>query len=277
MAPIAVFDAASNTPLTKISDPTPLQAISHGGTLQGIPTFNNLEDKRQWILEHMACAFRVFARHGYTEGISGHISVMDPIETDAMWMNPIAVHWGMLKASDMILIRVEDGEIIGGNRSRPVNKAGVFIHAAIHKVRPDVGAICHTHTRYGKAWSAFARPLEMLNQDVCDLFGAHGVYAQYGGIVFGEQEGDQMAEALGPKGKGLILMNHGLLTVGETVDEAAFLFRLMEKSCEVQLLAEAAAANGIKKKIISDEEAAYNFKFASEAVSSCQSVANMVC
>lgn len=107
----------------------------------------------------------------------------------------------------------------------------------------------------------------MLNQDVCDLYGVQGVYAEYGGIVFGEQEGERMARALGVKGKALILMNHGLLTVGETVDEAAFLFRLMEKSCEVQLLAEAAAANGNEKKIISDEEAAYNFKFASEAAS----------
>ncbi len=277
MAPTAVFDAASNSPSTKTTHPTPLQAISHGGTLPGIPTFNDLEEKRQWILEHMACAFRVFARHGYTEGISGHMSVMDPIKTEAMWMNPIAVHFGMLKASDMMLVRLEDGEIIGGNRTRPTNKAGVFIHAAIHKARPDVGAVCHTHTIYGKAWSAFARPLEMLNQDVCDLFRAHNVYAQYGGIVFGEQEGEKMADALGPRGKGLILMNHGLLTVGETVDEAAFLFRLMEKSCEVQLLAEAAAANGIQKNIISDEEAAYNFKYASEAVRCSHSIANMVC
>ncbi len=277
MAPTAVFDPTTNTPSTKSTDPTPLQAFSHGGTLPGIPTFTHLEDKRQWILEHMACAFRVFARHGYTEGMSGHISVMDPIETDAMWMNPIAVHFGMLKASDMMLIRVEDGEMIGGNRTRPANKAGVFIHAAIHKARPDVGAVCHTHTIYGKAWSAFARPLEMLNQDVCDLFRAHSVYAQYGGIVLGEQEGEKMADALGSRGKGLILMNHGLLTVGKTVDEAAFLFRVMEKSCEVQLLAEAAAANGIEKKLISDEEAANNFKFASEAVRFPQSVVNVVC
>lgn len=266
MAPTAVIESPSSATPSEIAELTPLQANSHGGTLQGIPNYKNLAEKRLWILEHMACAFRVFARHGYTEGMSGHISVMDPIETDAMWMNPIAVHFGMLKASDMMLIRLDDGEIIGGNRTRPTNKAGVFIHAAIHKARPDIGAVCHTHTIYGKAWSTFARPLEMLNQDVCDLFQAHSVYAQYGGIVLGEEEGEKMAEALGPKGKGLILMNHGLLTVGETVDEAAFLFRLMEKSCQVQLLAEAAAANGIEKKIISDEEAAYNFKFASEAV-----------
>ena len=109
----------------------------------------------------------------------------------------------------------------------------------------------------------------MINQDVCNFYNAQGVYAEYGGLVLGEEEGQRMAKALGPNGKGLTLMNHGLLTVGQTVDEAAYLFRLMEKSCEAQLLVEAAAANGIQKQIIRDEEAAYNFKMASEAVSFC--------
>ena len=109
----------------------------------------------------------------------------------------------------------------------------------------------------------------MINQDVCNFYNAQGVYAEYGGLVLGEEEGRRMAKALGPDGKGLTLMNHGLLTVGQTVDEAAYLFRLMEKSCEAQLLVEAAAANGIQKQIIRDEEAAYNFKMASEAVRIC--------
>ena len=173
----------------------------------------------------------------------------------------------MLKASDMILVRC-DGKIIGGNPGKPVNAAGFNIHSAIHKARPDVHAICHTHSPYGRAWSTFAKPLEMINQDVCNFFGsAQAVYTQYGGVVLGNNEGVKMAEALGDKGKGLSLMNHGLLTVGETVDEAAYAFRLMERSCEIQLLAEAAAANGLKKQIINDEEAAYNFKLASEPVS----------
>ena len=109
----------------------------------------------------------------------------------------------------------------------------------------------------------------MINQDVCNFYNAQGVYAEYGGLVLGVDEGRRMAKALGSNGKGLTLMNHGLLTVGQTVDEAAYLFRLMEKSCEAQLFVEAAAANGIQKQIIRDEEAAYNFKMASEAVSIC--------
>lgn len=173
----------------------------------------------------------------------------------------------MLKASDMILVNYHSGTITAGSRGRPVNAAGVLIHAAIHNARPDVHAICHAHSIHGVSYSAFAKPLEMLNQDVCNIFGAQGVYSQYGGIVFGEEEGIKMAQALGSKGKGLILMNHGLLIVGKTCDEAGYLFRLMEKSCQIQLKVDAAAANGLEKHIISDDEAAYNFKMASESVS----------
>ncbi|KAM0796503.1 putative aldolase [Usnea florida] len=265
MAPIATSEAPPIPASSTGVKPTPLEAISHGLTLPGIPSFDVPEDKRQWIKEHMAGVFRVFARLGYAEGMSGHISVLDPIQTDAMWMNPLGVHFGMLKASDMVLVNYYNGEIVGGKKCRPVNAAGVLIHAAIHKARSDVQAICHAHSIHGVSYSTFAKPLEMLNQDVCNIFGVQGVYSQYGGIVFGEEEGAKMAQALGPEGKGLILMNHGLLTVGKTCDEAGYLFRLMEKSCKIQLEVDAAAANGLKKHIISDEEAAYNYKMASES------------
>lgn len=85
-------------------------------------------------------------------------------------------HFGLLKASDMILVDY-DGNAIGGNMSRPANAAGFLIHSALHKARPDVIAACHTHSPYGKAWSSFCRPLEMLNQDVTYFYGdAQAVY-----------------------------------------------------------------------------------------------------
>ncbi|KAF3491728.1 aldolase [Arthroderma uncinatum] len=240
-----------------------LKAFSHGGIpIPGIPSFTSHELKRQWQLEHMAGAFRIWSRQGYVEGLSGHISVRDPEHTDAFWTNPLGVHFGLLKASDMILLRL-DGTVIGGNRGRPANAAGFLIHAAVHKARPDVHAICHAHTMYGKTWSSFARPLEMLNQDVCKFYNAHSVYSSYGGVVLAEEEGVLIAKALGD-GKAAILMNHGLLSVGGTVDEAAYLFGVLERSCQSQLIAEVAAANGLKKVLISDEEAAYNFSVESD-------------
>lgn len=243
---------------------TPLEMISQGVSLPGIPTFPSFATHRAWTLEHMALAFRVFARKGYTEGMSGHISVRDPEHPHTFWTNPLGRHFGLLKASDMILVDY-DGKAIGGNMSRPANAAGFLIHSAVHKARPDVVAACHTHSPAGKAWSAFARPLEMLNQDVTYFYGdAQAVYGEFGGVVFEPEEGERLAAALGPKGKGMILRNHGLLTVGNTVDEAAYLYTLMERSCEVQLMVEAAAANGVPKVYVPEESAKFTFESASD-------------
>lgn len=194
----------------------------------------------------------------------GHISVRDPGNPHAFWTNPLGVHFGLLKASDMILLDYAGGAI-GGNTSRPANAAGFAIHAAVHKARPDVVAACHTHSKYGKAWSTFGMPLEMLNQDVCYLYGdAQAVYNDFSGVVFSEEEGARLSAALGPKGKALILRNHGLLIVGSTVDEAAFLYTLMERSCEVQLMVDAAEKKGLEKTLVGNEAAEYTFRMASD-------------
>jgi hypothetical protein len=151
--------------------------------------------------------------------------------------------------------------------SRPANAAGFLIHSAIHRARPDVNAACHFHSTYGKAWSAFAQPLEMLNQDVAIFYGAaQSVYGEFGGVVLEEEESDALAKSLG-QGKGIILRNHGLLTVGGTVDEAAYLFLLMEKSCKVQLVADAAAAAGRKKLYMDDDAARFTYENTSDPVS----------
>lgn len=218
----------------------------------------------------MAATFRLWARHNYTEGQSGHISVRDPEFPALMWMNPLSRHFGSLCAGDMICVDIETSHIVAGKRNPAtngitVNAAGFWIHSAVHKARPDAHAVCHAHTIAGRAWSIFAKPLEMLTQDVCNFYNAHAVYDNYGGIAFADEEGRRIAASLGKNNKAAILMNHGLLTVGSTVDEAGFLFGLLDRSCAIQLHAEAACANGLKKNIISDEEAAYNFKMASEA------------
>ncbi|KFY84342.1 hypothetical protein V500_09386 [Pseudogymnoascus sp. VKM F-4518 (FW-2643)] len=279
------------------ADKTALQAISKGVCLPGIPIFNDFEKQRHWMLEHMALAFQVFARKGtptptptshphtfpplfvlafianltlslntgFTEGMSGHISVRDPENPHTFWTNPLGQFFGLLQPSDMILVDYS-GSPIGGNTSLPANAAGFQIHSAVHKARPDVIAACHTHSKAGKAWSAFSRRLEMLNQDVTHFYGdAQAVYSEFGGVVFDEAEAQRLATALGKKGKGMILRNHGLFTVGKTVDEAAYLFMLMERSCEVQLLVEAAAANGIAKVYVDDEVAEYTHRMTSDS------------
>lgn len=221
------------------------------------PEFKDKYEERKHTLEHMAGVFRVFGRRGYGEGAAGHVSVRDPVDKNTFWINPLGVHFSQIKVSDLVHVD-EDCNILPDGNQVAINAAGFKIHSHLHKARPDVNAACHTHSTYGKAWSTFGRPLEMLNQDVCMFYKKHTVYESFGGVVLEDEEGERLSQALGDN-KAIILQNHGLLTVGETVDEAGYLFTLMEKCCEVQLLVEAAARSGLEKKIIGDEEAYYTY------------------
>lgn len=222
-----------------------------------IPKFEDPYEERAWVLEHMAGVFRVFGRRGFTEGTAGHISVRDPVEPTTFWINPLGIHFSLLKASDMVRVD-EDGNLVGGNTNAPINAAGFAIHSALHKARPNINAACHTHSKYGKAYSCFGKELEMLNQDVCTLYDNQCVYTDFGGVAIEVAEGEAIAKAAGEKNRCVFLQNHGLLTAGETVDEAGYLFTLMETCCEVQLACDAASAGGnLEKKIIGHEEAAY--------------------
>ncbi|KAJ5997794.1 hypothetical protein N7522_009454 [Penicillium canescens] len=226
-------------------------ALATGGyEFPGIPKIDDPYKKRQWQLEHMAGAFRVFARKGFTEGTSGHISVRDPVDPTTFWINPMGIHFGMLKASDMVQIDA-NGQVIGGNKTA-VNAAGFMIHSAIHRARPDIHAACHTHSPAGKAWSTFGRPLDIISQDTCILWGTQAVYKAFGGVVLGAEEGVRIAEAMGDKARMIVLQNHGLLTAGGTVDEAAYLFTLAERSCEIQIMVE---STGLPKNFVGEEEA----------------------
>lgn len=95
---------------------TPLQAVCHGDkTLPAIPQFTSMAEERQWLLEHMAAVFRSWARVGFNEGLSGHISIRDPEREDAIWMNPLGKHFGLMTAGDMVCLDLE-GNVIGGSR-----------------------------------------------------------------------------------------------------------------------------------------------------------------
>ncbi|KAE9981714.1 hypothetical protein EG327_006115 [Venturia inaequalis] len=209
------------------------------------PRYDDLEDERLYRKQHLAAAFRIFAERGFDEGVAGHIR-----------LNPLSRHFSLIRVSDLILVN-ESGTVIHGDE--PINAAAFAIHSAIHRARPNANAACHAHSVHGKAFSAFGRHLDMITQDSLRFYNHHGVYKHFGGVVLDEGEGDRIAECLGD-GKAVILQNHGLLTVGESVDEAAFWFMSLDRTCHAQLLVDAAAGkNGNEKKIINEEEARYSF------------------
>jgi len=109
----------------------------------------------------------------------------------------------------------------------------------VHAARPDVVAAAHSHSMYGKAWSTLGKLLDPLTQDACAFYEDHALFDDYTGVVVDLEEGKRIAHALGER-KGVILRNHGLLTVGRSVEEAAWWFISMDRTCHAQLLAEAA-------------------------------------
>lgn len=202
------------------------------------PTFSSVEEERRHRKEHLAAAFRVWARLGYDEGPAGHITVRDPERRDHFWVNPFGMHFGLIRVSDLILVN-HDGEVVEG--TWPVNRAAFVIHSAIHQARPDVDAAAHCHSVHGKAFSSLGRLLDPITQDACAFYEDHVVFDDYTGVVVDLSEGQRIAAALG-SAKAAVLRNHGLLTVGASVDAAAWWFIAMDRSCHAQLLADAAGS-----------------------------------
>lgn len=209
-----------------------------------VPSFPSVEAERQHRKQRLAGAFRIFGKFGFSEGVAGHITVRDPEDPHHFWVNPFGMSFRQIKASDLILVN-EDGEVIGGGPNRALNKAAFAIHSGVHKARPDVLAAAHSHSTYGRAWSALGRLLDPITQDACAFYDDHSIFDDYTGVVNDTSEGDRIAVALGDR-KAVILRNHGLLTVGSTIEECIFWFVSMERCCQVQLLVEATGSEIIK-------------------------------
>ena len=200
------------------------------------PTFDTVDEERRHRKERLTAALRIFGKFGFEEGVAGHITARDPELTDHFWVNPFGMSFKHIRVSDLILVN-HQGKVVEGRY--PVNEAAFAIHSQVHQARPDVVAAAHSHSVHGRALSALGQLLEPITQDVCAFYQDHALFDDYTGVVTDIEEGKRIASALGDN-KAVILRNHGLLTVGTTVDAAAWWFVTMERSAQVQLLAKAA-------------------------------------
>jgi len=195
----------------------------------------DVKDERQRRKERLAGSLRIFGRFGFDEGVAGHITVRDPELSDHFWVNPMGRAFKLMKVSDLLLVD-HSGTVVEG--SGLLNGAAFTIHSQIHLARPDVNAAAHAHSIHGKAWSSLGRFLDPLTQDSCAFYKDHVLLDEFTGVVLDENEGQKITRLLADK-KAMILRNHGLLTVGKTVDAACWWFISMERACQAQLLAEA--------------------------------------
>jgi ribulose-5-phosphate 4-epimerase/fuculose-1-phosphate aldolase len=210
--------------------------MNQGSEMVFPPQFESLQAEREDRKRKLATAYRLFGKFGFDEGVAGHITVRDPELTDHFWVNPMGVSFKQIKVSDLMLVS-HAGDVVEGNGL--LNAAAFAIHSQIHKHHPRVTAAAHTHSVYGKAWASLGRKLDPLTQDSCAFYDDHVLFDDFTGVVLDLSEGERIAAALGDN-KAAILRNHGLLTVGETVEAAAWWYITMERTCQAQLMAEAA-------------------------------------
>jgi ribulose-5-phosphate 4-epimerase/fuculose-1-phosphate aldolase len=194
---------------------------------------------REHRKRRLALAYRVIGAMGWGSLGDGHVSARDPERPDCFWLSRYGVPFRAMTTDDLVLVR-PDGTIEGGGH---INVAAYHIHAPLHEARPDVVSAVHCHTPYGTPFSATVTKLAAISQEACAFYDDHEIFDDEEVSIASLDGGKRIAASLGGS-RGVILRNHGLLTVGSTVDSAVGFFLLMERCAEVQVKARDAIAIG---------------------------------
>jgi ribulose-5-phosphate 4-epimerase/fuculose-1-phosphate aldolase len=189
----------------------------------------------------LAAAYRLAAQRGWDDTVYTHLSAAVPGQPGAYLINPFGARFDEITASGLVKVDTA-GAVIDGS-GRPVNPSGFAIHGAVHAARADVECVIHLHTRWGVALAMLPGGLRPSSQWAMRLHGRLGRHA-YEGLALGPEEQARLVANLGLL-DGLILENHGSLTVGRTVAEAWMLMYLLERAAEAQLLAMAASGGRV--------------------------------
>lgn len=180
----------------------------------------------------LALAYRVFGAMGWGSLGDGHISARDPERPEWFWLGRYGVPFRLMTTDDLVLIG-PDGSIEGGGH---INVAAYNIHAPVHEARPDIVSAAHCHTPYGTPFSATVTKLAPISQEACAFFDDHEIFDDEEVNIASTAGGKRIAAAIGGT-RAVVLRNHGLLTVGATIDSAVGYFLLMERCAEVQVKA----------------------------------------
>jgi ribulose-5-phosphate 4-epimerase/fuculose-1-phosphate aldolase len=179
----------------------------------------------------LAALYHVCHHLGWTDLINTHMSARVPDEPDTFLINRYGEMFDEVTASSLIKMDM-DGNVRGAEGK--FNNAGFTIHSGVYKARPDANCVTHTHTRAGAGISMIAKGLRPISQDALQIYDDLA-YHPYGVPATVEE-----CEALGKtcaEGSHVVLLNHGVLTLGPTVHGAFFRLYNMERACELELIA----------------------------------------
>jgi ribulose-5-phosphate 4-epimerase/fuculose-1-phosphate aldolase len=186
----------------------------------------------------LAACYRLVDAYEMTDMASNHITARIPGSDDHLLINLYGMTYREVTASSLVKIDLEGNILWKPETDYDINKSGFVIHGAIHRARPDVAGVLHTHTRAGMAISAMACGLLPLSQTAI-RFAGHIGYHEYEGPAIELVERERLVRDLGPH-DAMIMRNHGLLTCGATIPQAFNTMYQLELSCRSQVDAMAA-------------------------------------
>jgi len=188
---------------------------------------------RQARKQALALGYRILAAQRWGDLGDGHISARDPERGDCFWLLRYGVSYHAARVSDLVLVG-PDGELAEGEGF--INTAAYYIHHPLLVARPDVVSATHVHTGWGTPFSAEVRPIEPITQESCIFFEDHAIFDDEEVDIQSVEGGKRIAVALGSS-RAVILRNHGLLTVGDSVEESVGSFVQMERVAEAHMKA----------------------------------------
>jgi len=207
--------------------------------------------KEEWDMRvDLAAAYQLGAIYKWTDLIYTHFSGRVP-GTDDFLINPYGMMFDEITASNLVKID-ENGKILDDPLGMGVNEAGFIIHSCMHKARPEINCVIHTHTRAGVAVSAMKCGLLPISQHAMRVQ-PEVTYHDYEGVALYKDEQARMARDLGTKSKAMILRNHGLLSLGRTVREAFEIMYYLDAACQIQIDALAGGLHNVQ--VMSDDAA----------------------
>jgi ribulose-5-phosphate 4-epimerase/fuculose-1-phosphate aldolase len=211
--------------------------MSHSGRLQ-LPSLKTEVSPLEWQARiDLAACYRLTAHYGMSDMMANHITLRVPGQEHAFLTNPYGMMYEEMTASCLVKID-HDGEVLYkpdfGELNYGLNKPGFILHSAVHKARPEVNCVIHTHTAAGLAVSSLACGMLPINQTAMRFLNVS--YHDYMGVVLDMTEQAILVHDLGNT-DAMVLRNHGLLTCGRTVGEAFNWMHRMELSCRAQLAA----------------------------------------
>lgn len=196
-------------------------------------------DDSEWEQRvHLAACYRLVAQFGWDDLIFTHISARVPGPEHHFLINPYGMLFSEITASSLVKVDLEGRKV--ADSQYEINPAGFTIHSAIHAAREDAKCVLHVHSINGVAVSVQPRGVLPISQHATYVLSSLA-YHDYEGLALNDDERPRLVNDLGDK-RFLMLRNHGLLTVGETVADAFVSMYFFEASCMIQLRAQAGGA-----------------------------------